>query len=132
MCAVWLVFICCVRQHVVCTHEQRLTACIQDLSRNAIAPIPLVKMGFKLADFACRYMQLPQAARLAAFRKAALVRLADATQDALLSVESSRQALMQAAQQANRIAMSQHIRQQLKVLQDVLFAIQQSALAAVQ
>ena len=76
-------------------------------------------------------MQLPQAARLAAFRKAALVRLADATQDALLSVESSRQALMQAAQQANRIAMSQHIRQQLKVLQDVLFAIQQSALAAV-
>ena len=77
-------------------------------------------------------MQLPQAARLAAFRKAALARLADAVQDALLTVENSRKALMQATQTANRIAMSQQVRQQLKVFQDVLIAVRQSALAAIQ
>ena len=80
----------------------------------------------------CHLLQVPQAVKMASFRKAALIRLSQALQEALTTIQSSRDALLQAAQQANRVAMSQQVRRQMAVVMDVVSIVHRSSASAAQ
>ncbi len=76
-------------------------------------------------------LKVPQSVRVAAFRKAALIRLSETLQEALHTVKDSKNVLLQSAQHANRVAMSQQVRQQMSLVVDLLSAIWRSSTSAV-
>ena len=78
------------------------------------------------------FLQVPHVVKMASFRKAALIRLSQALEEALTTVQSSRDALLQAAQQANRVAMSQQVRQHMALVMDVVSIVHQSSASAAQ
>jgi len=75
-------------------------------------------------------LKVPQSVRVAAFRKAALIRLSETLQEALRTVKDSKNVLLQSAQHANRVAMSQQVRQQMSLVKEVLSAIRHSSASA--
>ncbi|KAA6430051.1 MAG: hypothetical protein FRX49_00482 [Trebouxia sp. A1-2] len=74
--------------------------------------------------------QVPQSVRVAAFRKAALIRLSETLQEALHTVKNSKNVLLQSAQHANRVAMIQQVRQQMSLIMELLSAIRHSSTSA--
>ncbi len=75
-------------------------------------------------------LKVPQSVRVAAFRKAALIRLSETLQETLNTVKDSKNVLLQCAQHANRVAMSQQVRQQMTLVVDLLSAIRHSSTSA--
>ena len=75
-------------------------------------------------------LKVPQSVRVAAFRKAALIRLSETLQEALHTVKNSKNVLLQSAQHANRVAMIQQVRQQMSLIMELLSAIRHSSTSA--
>ena len=83
-----------------------------------------------MTSFNVLVLKVPQSVRVAAFRKAALIRLSETVQEALHTIEDSKNALLLSAQHANRVAMSQQVRQQMSLVMKLLSAIWQSSTSA--
>ncbi len=75
-------------------------------------------------------LKVPQSVRVAAFRKAALMHLSETLEEALHTVKDSKNVLLQSAQHANRVAMSQQVQQQMSLVVKLLSAIRHSSTSA--
>ena len=84
-----------------------------------------------MTSFNVLVLKVPQSVRVAAFRKAALIRLSETVQEALHTIEDSKNVLLHSAQHANRVAMSQQVRQQMSLVMKLLSAIWHSSTSAV-